>query len=419
MKRLWLLFFPLLFLPNFGASHQTSFGTLEISDWLIVPFIVLLLIAPSAKYEQRISQLKPFLWAFLVWALLSTLTIHFRYDYLDDTIVIVGACLKLCRLALYVAATMLIARALADPAIREKWMWSLVAALVMLSIGLLVGSLGAELAQASDAIEGYKSYNLTIVSVAILCAYIVGLWIDNVGTRLWSACAALAVGFAGCAVMLSSSMTSHGRGGWLAFAVGFGYILWKRTQTVKALAILVVLAVSSAAAYEALPSFKSLVDATLSPAQSGNSQDSVDDGARISTWRQEAPKFVNAPLLGTGFYHRGGETSLWASGSHNFLLQMFLETGAVGGSLMLVIFILAWRQACHRSAVRNKLGVATQAALIAAFTGGMSGEYYYGGIGVLVLFAVFAMVGSLPTEDLAYAAEGGRLQPMRWRMVAS
>jgi hypothetical protein len=61
--------------------------------------------------------------------------------------------------------------------------------------------------------------------------------------------------------------------------------------------------------------------------------------------------------------------------------------------------------------------VATRAALIAAITGGMSGEYYYGGIGVLVLFAVFAMVGSLPIEDLAYASEGGRLQPMRWRVV--
>jgi O-antigen ligase len=417
MKHLWLLCFPLLFLPNFGSSHQTSFGTLEISDWLIVPFIVLLLIAPSARYEQRISRLKPLLWAFVVWALLSTLTIHFRFDYLDDTPIIVGGCLKLCRLSLYVAATMLIARALADPAVREKWMWSLVAALAMLSIGLLVSGRSEQPVQASDAIEGYKSYNLIIVSVGILCSYIVGLWIDNVGTRLWSYAAALVVVFAGCAVMLSSSMTSHGRGGWLAFAVGFAYILWKRTQTIKALAILVILAIFSAAAYEALPSFKSLVDATISPAKSLDSQDAVDDGARVSTWQQEAPKFVSAPLLGTGFYHRGGETTLWVSGSHNFFLQMFLETGAIGGSLLIVIFIYVWRQACYRSAARNKLGVATRAALIAAITGGMSGEYYYGGIGVLVLFAVFAMVGSLPIEDLAYASERGRLQPMRWRVV--
>ncbi len=70
MKRLWLLCFPLLFMPNFGFSQQTPFGVLEVSDWLILPFIVLLVIAPSANYEQRISKLNPLLWGFLVWALL-------------------------------------------------------------------------------------------------------------------------------------------------------------------------------------------------------------------------------------------------------------------------------------------------------------------------------------------------------------
>jgi O-antigen ligase len=416
MKKLWLFFFPLLFLPNFGSTQQTSFGVLEISDWLIVPFIVLLLIAPSARYRQRISQLIPFLWAFLIWSLFSILTIHFRYDYLDDSLILIGSCLKLCRLSLYVFTTILIARKLTDPIVRMQWMWSLVAALTLLSVGLLASTRVNHPLASSDTIEGYKSYNLMIVSVAILCSYIVGLWIDNVGTRPWRRTAALVVVCAGCSVVLSSSLTSHGRGGWLAFAAGFGYLFWKRTQAVKTLAILVMLSVITATAYQTLPSFKALVDATLSPAGNSNPE-SVDDGGRVSTWQHETPKLIDAPLFGSGFFHRGGESGLWSSGSHNFFLQMFLETGIVGGSILIAIVVCAWKQACQPVAARNRVGLSTRAALITAIAGGMSGEYFYGGAGILILFAVFAIVGSLPQERLIYAKHRARLQPMRWRLA--
>jgi O-antigen ligase len=416
VKRLWLFCFPLLFLPNFGFSQQTSFGVLEVSDWLIVPFIVLLLIAPSAKYEQHVSQLNPLLWTFMVWALFSTLSIHFRYNYLDDLPILVGSCLKLVRLALYVIASILIARALSDPVTRGKWLWSLVAALFMLSIGLLASSRNQG-PQPSDALEGYKSYNVIIVSVAILCSYIAGLWIDNVGSRGWSQLASAVVVFAGCSVLLSSSLTSHGRGGWVAFVAGFSYILFKRTRAMKTLAIVVILCFASFAAYETLPAFKSLIDVTLSPDEGITSQP-VDDGARLSTWAREAPKFVNSPLLGTGFYHRGGDSGLWPTGSHNFFIQMFLETGIVGGILVLATFAVAWWQAGLNSASHNKVSLATRAALITAVAGGMSGEYYYGGVGVLVLFAIMAVVGSLPTTRFVYVSDGERSQLMRLRAAS-
>jgi O-antigen ligase len=143
------------------------------------------------------------------------------------------------------------------------------------------------------------------------------------------------------------------------------------------------------------------------------SEEPVDDGARVWTWEHEAPKFVNAPVFGTGFFHRGGESNLWSTGSHNFFLQMFLETGFVGGSLLLLIFFFAWQQACHPVARRNKVGIATRAALITAMTAGITGEYFYGGIGVLVLFAALAMVGSLPSQTFIYMRDGSRLRPIR------
>lgn len=417
MKRLWLFCFPLLFVPNFGFTQQTDFGVLEVSDWLIVPFIVLLVIAPSAKYKQRVSKLNPLLYAFLLWASVSILSVHFRYDYLDDIPLLVGSGLKLAKLMLYVIPGILTARKLSDSAVRGDWLWSLLAALVMLSAGLLASG-GDSSAQSTDAFEGYKSYNAIIVSMAILCSYIAGLWIDNVGSRLWSRCASIVVVFAVCSVLVSSSLSSHGRGGWVAFAVGFAYILSKRTQTLKTLMIILTLGLASMAAYETLPNLKSLVDLTISPATYAQSQ-SVDDGARISTWQHEAPNVINAPLFGTGFYHRGGASGLWLTGSHNFFLQMFLETGVVGGILLIAIFAVAWRQAGLTAISKNKVAVATRAALITALAGGMSGEYYYGGVSVLVLFAVFAIAGSLPEVEVVFLANQGRSHILRWGQVAS
>jgi O-antigen ligase len=416
MKRLWLFFFPLLFVPNFGFSHQTDFGVLEVCDWLIVPFIVLLAIAPSAKYEQRIARLSPLLWGFLVWALLSTLSIHFRYEYLDDVPILVGSCLKLAKLVLFVTAGVLIARKLSDPKVRGEWIWSLLAASVMLSMGLLASSGGPDV-QPTEGLEGYKSYNAIIVSVAILCSYVAGLWVDNIGSRRWRQYASVSIAFAMCSVFISSSLSSHGRGGWLAFAAGFGYIFWKRTQTLKTLAIIFIVGLASVTAYETLPNFQSLVDLTVSP--SNAPLQSVDDGARFSTWIHEAPKLVNAPILGTGFYHRGGTSGLWDSGSHNFFLQMFLETGIVGGILMMSVFALAWRQAGLKTTGPNKISVATRAALITAIVGGMSGEYFYGGVSVLVLFATFAIAGALPTVEVVFMTDKMRSHVVRWRQVAS
>lgn len=417
MKRLWLFYFPLLFVPNVGFSRQTDFGVLEISDWLILPFIILLVMTPSARYEQRVSKLSTLLWGFLVWALLSTLSIHFRYEYLDDVPIVVGSCLKLAKLVLYVIAGVFIARKLSDSRVRGEWLWSLLAALFMLSVGLLA-SRGDSGAQPSDAVEGYKSYNTIVVSMAILCAYIAGLWIDNIGSRRWSRCAGIVVVFAVCSVLVSSSLSSHGRGGWIAFAMGFGYILWKRTKTIKTAAIILMVGLASLGAYETLPNFKSVVNLTISPAEDAQFQ-SVDDGARFSTWVHEAPKFIDAPFWGTGFYHRGGVSGLWDTGSHNFFLQMFLETGLVGGVLPILIFALTWRLAGLTATSRNKISVATRAALVTAIVGGMSGEYYYGGVSVLVLFAVFAIAGSLPVVEVVFMTDKARSQILRWQRVAS
>jgi O-antigen ligase len=415
LKRLWLFCFPLLFLPNVGLSHQSAFGVLEVSDWLIVPFIALLLVAPSAKYNQQVSRVNPLLWGFLAWALLSIISIPFRYQYVDDVPILIGSGLKLARLVLYAAASIIISSKLSDPTVRKQWLWSLLAALLIVSIGLLT-SRGDSNAQPSEALEGYKSYNSIIVSIAILSIYTAGLWIDNIGGRKWNRCACIVVVVAVCSVLSSTSLTTHGRGGWVAFAAGFGYILWARTQNLKILAIVTVVGLASLTAYDTLPTFKSLVDLTFSPSDLSTPL-SVDDGDRVSTWVHEAPKLVDAPVLGTGFYHRGGASPLWSSGSHNFFIQMFLETGVVGGILVILIFALAWQLSGLSTSNRTRITLATRAAVTTAIVGGMSGEYYYGGIGVLTLFATFAIVGSLPTARTVLAIDSADAQPALCRLA--
>jgi O-antigen ligase len=420
MTRLWLLFFPLLFLPNLGLSHETAYGVLETSDWAIVPFVLMLVIAPSADHRQKISQVNLLLVGFLVWASLSTLSIHARYDYLDVVPVLIGCFAKLAKLTLYATAGVLISTKLVSSRVRAQWLWSLLAAMVMLSIGLLM-SINGESTQQMDSVAGYKSYNSIIVAVAILGSYIAGLWIDKAASRRWRSAALLVVGFGICSVLLSASLTAHGRGGWLALLVGCGYIFWKKTRRTRAFAIVLLLSLTGAAAYKTLPNFSSLVDNTISPSDDSDTYrlSGIDEGARVSTWVHEAPKLINAPLLGTGFYHRGGTSGLWDTGSHNFFLQMFLETGVVGGVLVIMVFAVMWRHAGSAISRQTRISIATRAALITAIVGGMSGEYFYGNVSVLVLFAVFAGVGAGRRETVTHLANIPRLQIRSWQRVAS
>jgi O-antigen ligase len=416
MTKLWLFCFPLLFLPNFGLGHETPYGVIEVSDLVIVPFVLLLLIAPSIDQHHKISQVKLILLAFIVWASLSTVTIQARYDYLDAIPVLVTCSVKLAKLMLYATAGILISTKLISPGVRTQWFWSLLAAILMLSVGLIL-SINGERSEVMDNVAGYKSYNSIIISMVILLSFIAGLWIDNAASQNWRVAALTFGGFAIAAVLLSASLDAHGRGGWLALIIGCGYIVWKKTRRTKAFGIALLLGLMGFTAYKTLPNFKSVVDVTISSSDDDNESrvSGVDEGARVSTWEHEAPKLIDAPLLGTGFYHRGGPAGLWETGSHNFFIQMFLETGVVGGILVIMVFALMWRQAGSASSKRARISVATRAALITAIVGGMSGEYFYGNITVLVLFAVFACAGAGRSETAPGSEE---ISHRAWQRIA-
>jgi O-antigen ligase len=423
MRYLWLFYFPLLFLPNLGFSQATAFGTLEFSDFLIGPYLVLLVFAINWGDKLNIGRLTPWMGIFIAWALFSTITISLRYGVPADFIIRFGL-YKIAKMGLYGVAGILTARALTRESTRLAFDWSMLAAAVVTGVSLWSTRVGpveeritivAVQTQVEQA-TGYTATNGISVMAALLIVYLTGRWLTGGGTRLWRLVAPL-----GFIITVAGMAVSDGRGGWLAALAGAIYLAFRLRFNWRILAmigagVLVVLAL-----YQTQPEFRQQVDVTLFlPTEQYGYQGTrtvgtVDDGARIQTWDHEMRKLDNAPILGAGMYNRGGVSGLWTTGSHNFWIQMFLETGIVGGLRVLAIPVVMWKQVTRlRHAAGDRADVALKAAIIAALVGGMGGEYFYGGIILFTFFAVYAQTGGLAWGAVRSAAEvDDRRRPRR------
>jgi O-antigen ligase len=383
---------PFLFLPNLGLAHETPFGVLEISDYLIGPYLGLLLLTVRTHHRLMVHQLNVPMLLFLGWALASTLTINWRFGYTSDYFTEFGL-LKIGKMALYVVAGYWTCLSLQNRAARDKYEWALLSAGAVASLGLIVSrGLGIGPPILQDPTAGYKASNATSVMAAILFCYIAGRWALRLGIPRWRTGARVVL-----PMMIVGMGVSDGRGGWLAAAVGIAYLAYRRGWRQEVALALVIVGVGAIGAYRFIPAFRADADRTFSPdpkymQRYGVGVYGVDEGGRVSTWLAEAPKLIDHPVMGTGIYHRGGRTRLWNTGSHSFWLQMYLETGIVGGSLVLLIFGLMWRQTIRVSEFTSDT-LAVHSALVVAFVGGLGGEYFYGGMVLFTLFAVYGFVG--------------------------
>jgi O-antigen ligase len=327
---------------------------------------------------------------FVAWALATDLMIDFRYGYTDQHYMTVGL-LKLAKFVLYGVAGILTSRALVDATTRRYFTRSLIVAGLIVGLGLF--TVGQKTAQKNRAqYAGYKASNQVSVSAAILACYVAGLRLRRTSMGRQDRHLALA----SLVVMAAGSGISEGRGGWVAGIAGLLYLCLNGLSRRKAIALMTGTIVFAFILYSYSPVFRHRVYMTLHPETERlePSIAGIDDGSRPQAWGEGLSQF-DSPLLGTGFFHRAGESGLWMSGSHNFFLQMFLETGVPGGLLILVIFCGFWRYSGSHEARVNGFALPARAALVAAFVGGQSGEYFYGGIGLLTLLAVYAECGSL------------------------
>jgi O-antigen ligase len=342
---------------------------------------------------------------FVGWALSVTLLISVRYDY-SDNYYLLFSLLKLGKFVLYGVAGLLTARALVNDRIRQEFVRSLAVAGVFVGIALFfVGQKSTATAETSAL--GYKASNGVSVMAALIACYLCGLWMRRKAENKWNNWLMMAA----MASMVVGSAISEGRGGWVAGIAGFVYLCYRGGFRRKSLLMAAAVPIFILLLYAYSPVFQKRVDLTLFERQSGVG--AIDDGDRGKIFVSGVKHFLNSPVLGTGFFHRGGQTDLPLTGSHNFFLQMFSETGIPGGLLMLAIFCLLWRKAGSASAKQAELEVPTKAALVAAFVGGMSGEYFYGGLPLFTLLAVHAACGSLPAMVVSPAAMRVKVKAFR------
>lgn len=406
-KHLWLIWLPLLFLPNAGAERPTPFGTLSVADFLVGPYILFAYWRVRRNHtvhvKAYIDVLAPLLFFFLAWILFVSATIPLRYLYFGNDRVIFSL-LKVGKFSLYAVAGLLTCRALAVSTNGERraFYWSLLACGTLVGTTLLLSQNSLGLLLPGQSVSGREEvYQSNVVSamMAMFVTFVAGTVLAKGVTPRWRKVALIAL-----AVMLLGFLMARGRGGWVAALIGmlylFAHVDLRRTLLVALLGAAVV-----GYAYTQYPTFRTEVDRTLNPDPIYlQTYDAgvmgIDDGARWVILRAETPKILNAPLFGRGFFHRGGVSGIYPTGSHNFFLQMFLEAGIPGGLLMLLFFRRMWQ---HTSAqhVGAELALPVHAALLAAGVVGLSGEYFYGGTALLTLFLIYAPVGSLPVNATA------------------
>ena len=398
MKYLWLLWLPLLFLPNWGTEQQTSLGTLQIADYLIGPYLLLVVLAIwKNKHKDKLlsDQLTPLLLVFLWWIMIVTLLFPLRYSYLTNDKLFFSL-LKIGKLVLYATAGMLTIKALALDDFWAKFNWSLLTSGLIVGINLLLSRNGFnQILVPNMIIERAYQDNVVSTLVTILIIYFLGLRLLNFGSRRWQRVSTLTL-----IVMTLGTFLSDGRGGWVAAFIGLIYLLY-RLRLKRTLMVIIIGLTLIFFAYTGFPSFQEQIERTFWPdraylAQYDAGIAGIDDGVRLTLLRREGIKLQESPIFGRGFYHRAGLSGLSWWGSHNFFAQMFLETGIIGGFLVLGVFLSVWRQAGSNIAQEAGVELPVKAAILSAFVAGLSGEYFYGGMALFTLLLVYGAVGRLP-----------------------
>jgi O-antigen ligase len=419
-NKLCFFLFPLLFIPDLGYGIVTNYGLLEIGDFLAIAFLGLVAVqsfgSKSAKKWLLFHQVLAILVIFVWWAILVILLIPLRYDYFGNS-QLWFSLLKLAKFVLFVAVGLSLVRYLQNEDSRRFFHWSLLGVGWLISLTLIWSN------QESFALWTYAELfervyidNLISVTLAMLICYVGGVVVAGYGSVLFQRFGIISI----CLMMVGIFFTS-GRGGWIALVLGVLYIIFRhQSRRVFGFAVLAVGVIFYA--YNFIPSFEYNVNRTLWPNEAqlqhleryNAGLAGYDDGKRTTIWLNEGRKFLQNPMLGTGFFHRGGRTGLHSAGSHNLFIQMFLETGIVGGLLIISLFFLLWKQAGFY-APRSESAyfeVPFKACVIAAVAGALGGEYFYGGQALLLLFSIYAVIGSFEI-----AADGSAIFPFRRRTV--
>lgn len=393
MKQLFLFFAVLSpFAPDVGqAAGLGRLVEVSAADKLLVPATVIVWLLARRLPPTPIERFGRPLLVFLLFALIASLSIPLRFPTAAPVVAVLGG-LRMAKFSGYVLLAFGSLRCFASPRYRETVLLSWGCGVVMMSSVLVYQALildaGMRELGRSDLLRGNPT------SVALACVVVSGLSVlfsDTLARRrTWLLGAVMLAGIIGM-------IFSQGRGGWVAILIGGAFLIRKiSARSVFAVMTLTLVVVMAAAESPSVArNLRALIVEEQGYSAGGDDAEaSLDDADRIQTWVHEGAKLADHPLLGFGVFHRGGASPLWSTGSHNFFLQMFLETGLLGGGAFLWFVLTLWR---GTKTLRGEARTGSRAVLLTMVSGGLGGEYFYGDA-PLYCFLIALWMLTIPSE---------------------
>jgi hypothetical protein len=392
MKQL-LLFFAIIvpFVPEIARAGSTGgLGQLTAADRLILPaFIIVALFARKLPATQMERYARPLL-VFVLIALVSSVSVPLRFPTAEQNVAVMGV-LRMAKFTIYALMAFASLRCFASPTYRKTVLFAWGAGVVLMSSVLLRQALSLD---AGVGVKDGLYISGNPASVALACVVVSAISVMVMG-RL-SAAQTWLIGAVSMAAVIGM-LFSQGRGGWISLLLGSAFMVRKvRVGYVVAAATIAMLVVTAAENSPTVSrSLRGLVVEEQVYSTGGeDAESSLNDAGRVATWFHESAKLAEHPILGYGIFHRGGASPLWSTGSHNFFLQMFLESGLLGGGAFVWFFWTLWRAT---QTLPRQARVGARAVLIAMVAGAMGGEYLYGDA-PLYCFLVALWMLAIPAE---------------------
>lgn len=389
---------PLLFIPNFwGFTGETAFGNLELMDILIFPFFLLLSLAPANRSKKMGNSVYRYFQLFLFWAALSLLLTPFLFPGVTNY-KLQFSFLKLAKFTLYLIVGYLIIHRI-DRNNHYLYLKSLSITAILIGGSIAYQNFTSDFNRYGIIkITLYSAQNVISVAGAIFVGFMAPI-VFLKQSNLKKPKLHLTIGVLVCTVGI---LLSSGRTGLVALLCGLSYIGYKKFWNKQVWVASILGIVFVVFSYFNFESFQRDVDRTIFPNEEQIQKlqkynagvGGLDDGKRLAGFFHELPLLFNNPVTGTGFFHRGGATGLMIMGSHNFWLQMALETGIIGLVLWFLILRKIWHQGNRFFKTYENVALSLHSLIIVVFISGMGGEFFYAGEGLMAFLLVYALAGS-------------------------
>lgn len=385
----------LFFIPDVGLSIRTSVGVLDPSDYILAGMYALFFFffffgrgVPSGV-PSAVS------WRFAAFVFLSFLSTVVWFVVWDpDAASWVGPA-KIAKFAGYAMIGPLLACHITSFGDNAKIVKSLTLSACIAAGAVYYTAVKAYVSGAgflSKSEFPYEASNVLSVSLAAIGVFLAFLPTFPKMPQNWRRWRTILV-----AIIFGAMMLTGGRGGWLGAVTGMAYTTFVLKRGTRA--IWLAVAIGGIAAYLLWSSFvEKNVKGVIRIESEGYRQEvvKVDDRGRFETWVHELGKFPNHPVLGVGFYTRGGRSRLWSTGAHNMFIQILLDTGIVGFSSFMLLLHAVWKSAPVADLrdpddIRSRYNIAFRAAVISICASSITETYMYGGLSLGAISMLFGL----------------------------